>query len=399
MSKVKSIDDIDLGGKRVFVRVDFNVPLDADGSITDDTRINAALPTIEKLHAQGAKIILASHLGRPKGKRVESMSLAPVASLLSDKLSLPVLFMNDCVGPDVENALHDLQDGQIALLENLRFHNGETENNPDFARRLASLADVFVNDAFGTAHRAHASTFGVAELLPEKVSGYLIAKELEFLGEKTSSPDRPFAVILGGAKVSDKIMVIDSLLDKADVIIIGGAMAYTFALAKGIKVGESLSEPDKVELARSALEKAEEKGVRFLLPVDTLGTNALDFDAKTLGDIKVFEGDIEDGWEGVDIGPKTTEMYAREVAQAKSVLWNGPMGVFEIADSSKGTFAIAKAVAESDGISIIGGGDSVKAINQSGFSDKVTFMSTGGGASLEFLEGKSLPGVSVLDRE
>lgn len=399
MSKVKSIDDIALSGKRVFVRVDFNVPLDADGSITDDTRINAALPTIEKLHAQGAKIILASHLGRPKGKRVESMSLAPVASLLSDKLSLPVLFLNDCVGLDVENALQDMQDGQIALLENLRFHNGETENNPDFARSLASLADVFVNDAFGTAHRAHASTFGVAELLPEKVSGYLIAKELEFLGEKTSSPDRPFAVILGGAKVSDKIMVIDSLLDKADVIIIGGAMAYTFALAKGIKVGESLSEPDKVDLARSALEKAEEKGVRFLLPVDTLGTNALDFAAKTLGDTKVFEGDIEDGWEGVDIGPKTTEMYAREVAQAKSVLWNGPMGVFEIADSSKGTFAIARAVAEGDGISIIGGGDSVKAINQSGFSDQVTFMSTGGGASLEFLEGKSLPGVSVLDRE
>ena len=399
MSKVKSIDDIALSGKRVFVRVDFNVPLDADGSITDDTRINAALPTIEKLHAQGAKIILASHLGRPKGKRVESMSLAPIASLLSDKLSLPVLFLNDCVGPDVENALQDMQDGQIALLENLRFHNGETENNPDFARSLASLADVFVNDAFGTAHRAHASTFGVAELLPEKVSGYLIAKELEFLGEKTSSPDRPFAVILGGAKVSDKIMVIDSLLDKADVIIIGGAMAYTFALAKGIKVGESLSEPDKVDLARSALEKAEEKGVRFLLPVDTLGTNALDFAAKTLGDKKVFEGDIEDGWEGVDIGPKTTEMYAREVAQAKSVLWNGPMGVFEIADSSKGTFAIARAVAEGDGISIIGGGDSVKAINQSGFSDQVTFMSTGGGASLEFLEGKSLPGVSVLDRE
>ena len=399
MSKVKSIDDIALSGKRVFVRVDFNVPLDADGCITDDTRINAALLTIEKLHAQGAKIILASHLGRPKGKRVESMSLAPVASLLSDKLSLPVLFLNDCVGPDVENALQDMQDGQIALLENLRFHNGETENNPDFARSLASLADVFVNDAFGTAHRAHASTFGVAELLPEKVSGYLIAKELEFLGEKTSSPDRPFAVILGGAKVSDKIMVIDSLLDKADVIIIGGAMAYTFALAKGIKVGESLSEPDKVDLARLALEKAEEKGVRFLLPVDTLGTNALDFAAKTLGDTKVFEGDIEDGWEGVDIGPKTTEMYAREVAQAKSVLWNGPMGVFEIADSSKGTFAIAKAVAEGDGISIIGGGDSVKAINQSGFSDQVTFMSTGGGASLEFLEGKSLPGVSVLDRE
>ncbi|MEJ6620553.1 MAG: phosphoglycerate kinase [Opitutae bacterium] len=399
MTRVKNIDDVNLQGKRVFVRVDFNVPMDANGKITDDTRINAALPTIKKLQEQGAKVILASHLGRPKGKRVETMSLAPIAPLLSDKLSLPVLFLNDCIGSEVDDALKDLQDGQIALLENLRFHKGETENDPIFAQGLASHADAYVNDAFGTAHRAHASTYGVAELLPIKVSGYLIAKELEFLGQKTTTPDRPFAVILGGAKVSDKIMVIDSLIDKADVIIIGGAMAYTFALANGKKIGESLSEPDKVDLARSALEKAKEKGVRFLLPVDTLGTNALDFASKTLGEIKIFEGDIDDGWEGVDIGPKTTEIYAREVAAAKTVLWNGPMGVFEIQNSSKGTFAIAKAVAESDGVSIIGGGDSVTAINQSGYSDKVTFMSTGGGASLEFLEGKSLPGVSVLDRE
>ena len=399
MTRVKNIDDVNLQGKRVFVRVDFNVPMDANGKITDDTRINAALPTIKKLQEQGAKVILASHLGRPKGKRVETMSLAPIAPLLSDKLSLPVLFLNDCIGSEVDDALKDLQDGQIALLENLRFHKGETENDPIFAQGLASHADAYVNDAFGTAHRAHASTYGVAELLPIKVSGYLIAKELEFLGQKTTTPDRPFAVILGGAKVSDKIMVIDSLIDKADVIIIGGAMAYTFALANGKKIGESLSEPDKVALARSALEKAKEKGVRFLLPVDTLGTNALDFASKTLGEIKIFEGDIDDGWEGVDIGPKTTEIYAREVAAAKTVLWNGPMGVFEIQNSSKGTFAIAKAVAESDGVSIIGGGDSVTAINQSGYSDKVTFMSTGGGASLEFLEGKSLPGVSVLDRE
>jgi 3-phosphoglycerate kinase len=399
MTRVKNIDDVNLQGKRVFVRVDFNVPMDANGKITDDTRINAALPTIKKLQEQGAKVILASHLGRPKGKRVETMSLAPIAPLLSDKLSLPVLFLNDCIGSEVDDALKDLQDGQIALLENLRFHKGETENDPIFAQGLASHADAYVNDAFGTAHRAHASTYGVAELLPIKVSGYLIAKELEFLGQKTATPDRPFVVILGGAKVSDKIMVIDSLIDKADVIIIGGAMAYTFALANGKKIGESLSEPDKVALARSALEKAKEKGVRFLLPVDTLGTNALDFASKTLGEIKIFEGDIDDGWEGVDIGPKTTEIYAREVAAAKTVLWNGPMGVFEIQNSSKGTFAIAKAVAESDGVSIIGGGDSVTAINQSGYSDKVTFMSTGGGASLEFLEGKSLPGVSVLDRE
>ena len=397
MTQVKTVDDLDLSGKKVFVRVDFNVPLDSDGSVTDDTRIKAALPTIEKLYEQNAKIILASHLGRPKGERVESMSLAPVAPVLSERLGLPVLFLNDCIGTEVEEAINGLQGGQIVLLENLRFHKGETENDPQFAKELASLADVYVNDAFGTAHRAHASTFGVPDLLPVKISGYLIAKELEFLGQKTSSPDRPFTVILGGAKVSDKIMVIDALLDKADTIIIGGAMAYTFALANGKKVGDSLSEPDKVELARSALQKAKEKGVRFLLPIDTLGTNSLNFDQKTLGETKVFEGDIEDGWEGVDIGPKTTELYAKEVAGAKTVLWNGPMGVFEIEDSSKGTFAVAQAVADGDGISIIGGGDSVKAINRSGYSSQVSFMSTGGGASLEFLEGKSLPGVSILD--
>ena len=399
MSVVQTIDDIELRGKRVFVRVDFNVPLDADGSVTDDSRVKAAIPTIHKLHKEGAKIILASHLGRPKGERVASMSLSPVAPVLSEKLSLPVTFLNDCVGEEVDRAVENMQEGQIILLENLRYHKGETSNDIEFAHMLASHAEVFVNDAFGTAHRAHASTFGVAELLPVKVSGYLIAKELEFLGEKTSSPQRPFTVILGGAKVSDKIMVIDALLDKADTIIIGGAMAYTFAMANGKKVGDSLCEPDKVELAKSAIEKAREKGVRFLLPVDTLGTNALDFDAKSLGETKIFEGDIDDGWEGVDIGPKTTEIYAKEVASAKTVLWNGPMGVFEIVDSSKGTFAIAKAVAEGNGISIIGGGDSVKAINQSGYSDDVTFMSTGGGASLEFLEGKSLPGVAVLDQK
>jgi len=399
MATVKTIDDIDLRGKKTLVRVDFNVPLDSDGTVTDETRINAALPTIKKLHEKSAKIILASHLGRPKGERNPSMSLSPVAPLLAKKLGLPVLFLDDCVGEQVKSATEELQDGQITLLENLRFHKGETENDSVFSENLASLADVFVNDAFGTAHRAHASTYGVPSILSDKVSGFLIAKELEFLGEKTSNPARPFVVILGGAKVSDKITVIDKLLDKADSIIIGGAMAYTFALAAGKKVGESLCEPDKVDLAKSALIKAEKNGVNFLLPVDTLITDSLDFGAKEIGDSKIVEGDIPDGWEGVDIGPKTTKLYQEAISDAETILWNGPMGVFEIEASSKGTFAVAKTVAKSSAVSIIGGGDSVKAINRSGYSDDVTFMSTGGGASLEFLEGKDLPGVSILDTQ
>lgn len=399
MATVKTIDDLDLRGKRTLVRVDFNVPLDSDGTVTDETRINAALPTIKKLHEKGAKIILASHLGRPKGERNASMSLAPVAPLLAKKLGLPVLFLDDCVGEQVKSATEVLQDGQIALLENLRFHKGETENDSVFSENLASLADVFVNDAFGTAHRAHASTYGVPCILSDKVSGFLIAKELEFLGNKTSNPARPFVVILGGAKVSDKITVIDKLLDKADSIIIGGAMAYTFALAAGKKVGGSLCEPDKVDLAKNALIKAGKNGVNFLLPIDTLITDSLDFGTKEIGDSKIVEGDIPDGWEGVDIGPKTTKLYQEAISDAETILWNGPMGVFEIEASSKGTFAVAKTVAKSSAVSIIGGGDSVKAINQSGYSDDVTFMSTGGGASLEFLEGKDLPGVSILDTQ
>ena len=397
MARVKTIDDIDLHGKATFVRVDFNVPLDADGTVTDETRINAALPTIKELQAKGAKIILASHLGRPKGERISSMSLSPVAPILAEKLGTPILFLEDCVGEEIQSAVNSLRDGQVALLENLRFHKGETENNPDFSSSLANLADVFVNDAFGTAHRAHASTFGVPSILTDKVSGYLIAKELEFLGDKTNTPSRPFVVILGGAKVSDKITVIDQLIDKADTIIIGGAMAYTFALANGIQVGNSLSEPEKVELARNALAKAKEKGVEFLLPVDTLITNSLDFKAKKIGESKVVEGDIPDEWEGVDIGPQTTQLYQQSIRDAKTILWNGPMGVFEIEESSQGTFAVAETVARSSAVSIIGGGDSVKAINRSGYAEDVTFMSTGGGASLEFLEGKDLPGVSILD--
>ena len=397
MARTKTIDDLDLQGVRTLVRVDFNVPLDADGTVTDETRINAALPTIIELQAKGAKIILASHLGRPKGERNVSMSLSPVAPLLSEKLGTPVLFLEDCIGGKVKEAVDTLQNGQVALLENLRFHKGETDNDSDFATSLASLADVFVNDAFGTAHRAHASTFGVPSILSNKVSGYLIAKELEFLGDKTNNPDRPFVVILGGAKVSDKITVIDKLLDRADTIIIGGAMAYTFAMANGKKVGDSLCEPEKVDLAKSALAKASEKGVKFLLPVDTLITNNLDFDAKQIGESKIVDGDIPDGWEGVDIGPRTIDLYQNAISGAQTILWNGPMGVFEIEDSSKGTFAVAETVANSSAVSIIGGGDSVKAINRSGHSENVTFMSTGGGASLEFLEGKDLPGVSILD--
>jgi 3-phosphoglycerate kinase len=393
----KTIKDIDVKGKRVLVRVDFNVPL-SDGVITDDTRIEAALPTLKHLLEQGGRVILMSHLGRPKGERKPEFSLATVGKALSEKLGQPVAFANDCVGPEAEAAAAALKDGEILLLENVRYYNEETKNDPEFAKKLASLGEVYVNDAFGTAHRAHASTEGVTQFLSPCVCGFVIEKELKFLGEKTANPDRPFVVILGGAKVSDKITVIDALLEKADKILIGGAMAYTFALAKGKKVGNSLSEPDKVETAKAALAKAAEKGVEFMLPVDTLVCDALDFGGGKLGQTKIVEGDIEDGWEGVDIGPKTIELYKEAVREAKTVLWNGPMGIFEIKESALGSFAVAEAVAEGDALSIIGGGDSVKAIKNSGYSDKVDFMSTGGGASLEFLEGKALPGVVALDQ-
>ena len=381
----------------MLVRCDFNVPL-KDGAVSDDSRIVAALPTINYLVEQGAKVILCSHLGRPGGEKNAKYSLAPVAEDLSSKLGKPITFIEDCIGEQVEAEVAKLGDGDIALLENVRFYKGETDNDPEFAAAMAKVADAYVNDAFGTAHRAHASTAGVTAHLSPCVCGLLIEKELAYLGDKTANPERPFTVILGGAKVSDKIKVIDALLEKADTIIIGGAMAYTFAMAEGRTIGNSLSEPDYVETAKSALKKAKEKGVKFLLPVDNLGVKDLDFGAGTVGEQKIFEGNIEDGWEGVDIGPKSIELFKAEVAAAKTVLWNGPMGIFEIDACNKGTFAVAKTIAESDGISIIGGGDSVKAINMSGYSDKVTFMSTGGGASLEFLEGKELPGVTALDQ-
>ena len=400
MSQIKTIKDVDLKGKKVFVRVDFNVPFDNKGEISDDTRIVAALPTIKYLIDEGAMLVLTSHLGRPKSKEDKQFSLAPVAKALSEKLGKPVVFVDDCIGPKVKEACAVMKPGDVVLLENSRFYPEEKKNDPEFAKKLAedTGAEAYVNDAFGTAHRAHATTAGVAAYLPIKVAGLLIEKELEFLGSKTENPERPFTVILGGAKVSDKITVIDSLLDKCNSMLIGGAMAYTFALAQGKNVGKSLVEADKVDLALAALKKAKDKGVNFLLPVDNVVCQTIDFAAGTVGELKVME-DIEDGWAGVDIGPKTVELYKNEIAKSKTILWNGPMGVFEIKECAKGTFAIAEAVAKSDAISIVGGGDSVKAVKKSGYAKDVTFISTGGGASLEFLEGKQLPGVAVLDRK
>ena len=400
MSQIKTIKDVNLKGKKVFVRVDFNVPFDTKGEISDDIRIVAALPTIKYLVDEGAMVVLTSHLGRPKSKEDKQFSLAPVAKALAEKLGKNVVFVDDCIGPKVKEACAAMKAGDVVLLENSRFYSEEKKNDPAFAKQLVedTGAEAYVNDAFGTAHRAHATTAGVAAYLPIKVAGLLIEKELEFLGSKTENPVRPFTVILGGSKVSDKITVIDSLLDKCNSMLIGGAMAYTFALAQGRKVGNSLCEADKVDLAKAALAKAKEKGVNFLLPVDNVVSNSIDFANGTVGELKVMS-DIEDGWSGVDIGPKTVELYKNEIAKSKTILWNGPMGIFEIKACAQGTFAIAEAVAKADAVSIVGGGDSVKAVKKSGYAKDVTFISTGGGASLEFLEGKELPGVAVLDRK
>ncbi len=399
MEGIKTIKDIDVAGKRVLVRVDFNVPFDAKGKVSDDTRIEGALPTIRDLLGRGAKVILLSHLGRPKGKPNPKYSLRPVSAALAEKLDQPVLFLEENHGPDVEKAVAAMNDGTVALLENVRFHPGEEANDAELAAAFARLGEGYVNDAFGTAHRAHASTEGVARHVAVKAAGYLLEKELKFLGEQTDKPTHPFVVILGGAKVSDKINVINRLLEKADAILIGGAMAYTFQLAQGRNIGNSLAEPDKADVALAALKKAEERGVKFLLPVDNLITDKLDFANGAIGDTRMANSEegIPDGWEGVDIGPATMELFKREIATARTVLWNGPMGIFEIKSCAGGTFSIAEAVAGNrDCVSIIGGGDSVKALKQSGHADKVTFISTGGGASLEFLEGKTLPGVAAL---
>jgi len=391
MSK-KTVRDIDLKGKKVFVRCDFNVPMDENQNITDNRRIVAALPTIKYLIEQNCRIILASHLGRPKGEVKPEFSLAPVAKELSKLLGQEVLMAKDVIGESAKLLAANLQEGQVMLLENVRFHREETDNDPEFAKQLASMAEVFVNDAFGTAHRAHASTEGVSHYLPS-VSGFLIEKELKFLGDALNNPERPFVAILGGAKVSDKIGVIDSLLEKVDTLMIGGGMAYTFFKAQGYEVGNSLCEPDKCELALNLMKKAEEKGVKFLLPVDTRVGKEFkpDTESKT-----VAWTEIPEGWEGFDIGEKTIEMFKNELKTAKTVVWNGPLGLFEFDQFAIGTNEIAHALAELDATTIIGGGDSAAAVEKAGLADKMTHISTGGGASLEFLEGKKLPGIECL---
>lgn len=392
MLNKKSIRDISPKGKRVLVRCDFNVPLDGS-TITDDKRITEALPTVRYLLEQGGRVILCSHLGRPKGQVNPKYSLAPVAARLSELQGCEVPLSADIIGEDAHRLADSLKDGQVMLLENVRFDPREEKNDPEFAKELASLAELYVNDAFGTAHRAHASTAGVADYLPA-VCGFLIEKEIGFLGGALEDPKRPFTAILGGAKVSDKIGVIRSLLEKVDSLLIGGGMAYTFIKAQGGAIGDSLCEEDKLDLARDLLAEAKEKGVRLLLPVDTVIADAFSEEANTR---TVAAGEIPDGWQGLDIGEATRELFAQEIRNAATVVWNGPMGVFEMKKFAAGTEAVAKALAESDAITIIGGGDSAAAAAQLGYADRISHISTGGGASLEFLEGLVLPGIACLE--
>ena len=388
----KTVKDIDLKNKKVLVRCDFNVPMDENRNITDNRRIVAALPTIKYLLEQNCKVVLCSHLGRPKGEFKPEFSLKPVAKELSKLLGQEVIMAEDVIGEDAKNKAENLKNGEVLLLENVRFHREETDNEPEFAKKLASFGEVFVNDAFGTAHRAHASTEGVTKYLPA-VSGFLIEKELKFLGEALENPERPFVAILGGSKVSDKIGVIENLLEKVDTLIIGGGMAYTFFKAQGYSVGDSLCEEDKCELALEIMEKAKEKKVKFLLPIDNkIGKEFKpDTESKT-----VKSTEIPDGWEGLDIGEETIKLYREELQNAKTIVWNGPLGVFEFDQFAVGTNEIAKALGDIDAIKIIGGGDSAAAVEKAGLADKMTHISTGGGASLEFLEGKKLPGIEAL---
>lgn len=392
MLNKKSIRDISPKGKRILVRCDFNVPLDGS-TITDDKRITEALPTVRYLMEQGGRVILCSHLGRPKGQVNPKYSLAPVAARLSELLGCPVPLSSDIIGEEAHRLADSLEDGQVMLLENVRFDAREEKNAPEFAKELASLAELYVNDAFGTAHRAHASTAGVADYLPA-VCGFLIEKEIGFLGGALENPKRPFVAILGGAKVSDKIGVIRSLLEKVDSLVIGGGMAYTFVKARGGAIGDSLCEEDKLDLARQLLAEAEAKGVRLLLPVDTVIADAFSEEANIR---TVTAGEIPDGWQGLDIGEATRELFAQEIKNAATVVWNGPMGVFEMKKFAAGTEAVAKALAESEAITIIGGGDSAAAAAQLGYADRISHISTGGGASLEFLEGLVLPGIACLE--
>ena len=390
----KTIQDIDVSGKRVLVRVDFNVPLAEDGTVSDDKRIVAALPTIRYLLEHNAKVILCSHLGRPKGQVNPKYSLAPVGARLSELLpDTKIWFAEDTVGESAKTAIDDMKDGEIVLLENVRFYPEEEKNDPEFAQKLASLADIFVSDAFGTVHRAHASTAGVAAYLPA-VAGFLIGKELGVMGEALDNPKRPFVAILGGAKVADKIGVIKNLLGKCDSLIIGGGMAYTFLKAQGYGIGTSLLDAESIDLAKDIMAEAKAKNVNFLLPIDTVV--ATEFDANAEHKV-VPSTEIPDGWMGMDIGPKTAELFKKTIVEAATVVWNGPMGVFEFPAFAEGTKKVAEACAECAGTTIIGGGDSASAVKKLGFADKMTHISTGGGASLEFLEGKTLPGVAVLN--
>jgi len=389
----KTMDDVNVKGKRVFVRVDFNVPM-AEGKITDETRIRAAIPTIEALVNAGAKVILASHLGRPKGEVNEDMRLTAVGERLSQLMNRPVKKLDESIGEAVEKAVADMQDGDIVLLENVRFHKGEEKNDEELAKAFAKLADVYVNDAFGAAHRAHSSTEGIAKFVDTAVSGYLMQKELDVLGKALSNPERPFTAIIGGAKVKDKIGVIENLLEKVDHLIIGGGLSYTFTKAQGYSVGKSLLEEDKIELARGFIEKAKEKGVQLHMPVDAVVANEFSKDAETqVVDIQ----NIPEDWMGLDIGPKTAEKYAEIIKNSKLIIWNGPMGVFEMDKFANGTKAVANAMAETEGYTVIGGGDSAAAVEKFGVADKMDHISTGGGASLELMEGKELPGIVALN--